>query len=74
MNEGLTDFLYILVRDHLPAGIVRGIIKDHVQAMPGLKRHYSDPHLEAWARSRAEEIAAAERDVTHDQGPLIANR
>lgn len=60
MSEALVNFLYILARDHLPTGTVRGIISAHVQHEPNAERAYSDPDLESWARKRAEEIVEAD--------------
>lgn len=60
MSEALVNFLYILARDHMPTGTVRGIISAHVEHEPTAARTYSDADLEAWARKRAEEIIAAD--------------
>ena len=54
--EGLVEFLYLLGRDHLPLGVIRGIITAHVLHNPEQKREYSDEELEAWARLRADEL------------------
>lgn len=56
--DGLIEFIYLLARDHLPAGVIRGIISAHLQAEPNLARDFSDPDLESWAKERAEEIIA----------------
>jgi len=60
MSEALVQFLYLLARDHLPTGVVRGIISAHIEHEPQAQREYSDPDLEAWARKRAEELIAAD--------------
>jgi hypothetical protein len=31
MNEQLQSFIYILLRDYLPAGIIEKIMRDHVE-------------------------------------------
>lgn len=55
-HDGLTEFLYLLARDHLPTGVIRGILRDHVLASPDVTRTFSDEDLHRWARARADEI------------------
>lgn len=57
MNEALPAFLYLLMRDHLPAGKVESVMgeirflrRDNKQPV------YSAPHLEAYARELAHEL------------------
>lgn len=69
VSDGLTEFLYLLARDHLPAGVIRGIISAHLQAEPTLARDFSDPNLESWAKARAEEILAIQRPSSKGSVP-----
>ncbi len=46
-NERLIDFLYILVRDHLPIGTVEGIMWDQVDDE---KSSYCNSYLEEYVR------------------------
>lgn len=50
---GLVTFLYVLLRDHLPAGAVEQLMRDHVVKAEGRARTYSNQHLEAYARELA---------------------
>jgi hypothetical protein len=52
-DELLVQFLYILLRDHLPAGIVEKIIVDHVNPCADMKVRYSNEFLEGYARKIA---------------------
>ncbi len=52
-DDRLTQFLYILVRDHLPIGTVNEIIHNF---MTDKKVSYSNDHIEAWAKVTAERI------------------
>jgi len=58
MNERLTQFLYLLMRDHLPTGKVESIMEQvrHCKERQ-LSVQYSAPHLEAYARELTKEIA-----------------
>lgn len=49
----LVQFLYVLLRDHLPAGAVADIVKNHTK--PETFTFYSNHHLAQYAR----ELAAA---------------
>jgi hypothetical protein len=69
-HEGLAEFLYLLGRDHLPTGVIRGIISSHLQQSPEKARAFSDPELEAWARARAEEILVIERRYDGEWGEV----
>lgn len=60
-DEALKEFLYLLARDHLPTGVIRGIISSHLQHEPTQEREFSDLHLEVWASERAVEILSIER-------------
>jgi hypothetical protein len=57
MIERLTAFLYILMRDELPAGKVEAIVRDHVEKAGDRTRVYSNAGLEAYAREVATRIA-----------------
>ena len=54
--EPLINFLYVLLRDHLPSGVVEGIMVNHVEKARGRTRSYSNPHVEAHAREIAERL------------------
>ena len=60
-RNGLVEFLYVLGRDHLPLGVVNGIVQNHLADVPDLERVYSDPQLEEWARRTAEAIEEVSR-------------
>ena len=48
-KERLVSFLYILMRDHLPSGVVEEIMLRHVEiSVTGVE--YSNPHLFAHAQ------------------------
>jgi hypothetical protein len=68
--NGMEAFLYILLRDHLPAGEVEGIVRTHVElprlngsvagrspragAAPGV---FSNDHMAAYAKELAQRLA-----------------
>jgi hypothetical protein len=57
-SEKLTRFLYVLMRDRLPAGAVQSIIDDHCNFAPvdpplPPPLRYTNSHLEAYARELA---------------------
>jgi len=58
--EALKTFLYVLMRDHLPVGVVEQIVTAHVE--PGLPnlRQYSNSHLAANAQELADRICRDE--------------
>lgn len=53
--ERLVAFLYILLRDHLPAGTVESILSLHVDKSAAMTYpvKFSNPHIEAYARELA---------------------
>lgn len=54
MSAALQTFLYVLMRDHLPIGVVNGIIADHIR--PGVRPLFSDKDLAAIAERVATEL------------------
>jgi hypothetical protein len=50
----LVQFLYVLMRDHLPAGAVADIVKNHTK--PETFTYYSNHHLAQYAREIAREL------------------
>jgi hypothetical protein len=48
-DSRLMAFLYILMRDHLPPGVVEGIMVDHVEVAAGMQHMYSNDFLAAYA-------------------------
>jgi len=54
-KDKLVQFLYILMRDHLPPGTVEGIIRDHVESLP--HRPASEIYFtNGWLAKYAEDI------------------
>ena len=49
----LQQFLYILVRDHLPFGVVEEILLHHVENTKGETVSFSEPRMAAYAASLA---------------------
>ncbi len=49
-QERLVCFLYELMRDELPAGKAAGLVKSAEAIKPGEVVHYTNKHLEAYAR------------------------
>jgi hypothetical protein len=54
--ERLTAFLYILMRDEVPTGVVRKIQRDHIDKAGDRERIYSEPGLVMVARCAAAEL------------------
>lgn len=57
-SEKLTRFLYVLLRDRLPAGAVQSIVDDYCQFPEGPhplrpELRYTNSHLESYARELA---------------------
>jgi len=50
IDSKLTEFLYILMRDHLPAGTVEGIMINHVT---GKENRYTNGYLAKYANDVA---------------------
>lgn len=55
-DDQLTSFLYILMRDHLPSGVVEDIMAKHVENIGNDEVRFSNPHLEAHARELASRL------------------
>jgi len=53
-------FFYILLRDHLAAGIVEKIFDGHVDKLGGKSIIYSNQHLAAYAEELAKRLVATE--------------
>ena len=51
-NDKLVAFLYILLRDHLPAGVVEEIMVNHVEKFSGTPV-FDNPFTEGHARELA---------------------
>ena len=54
-NDPLATFLYILIRDHLPAGEVEGILKKHI--FPDGKKFEGDEFSNGWLARYAKDIS-----------------
>jgi len=52
-EDPLVSFLYILMRDHLPTGVVEGIMKDHV---PDQVVKFTNGWLANYAKDIAERL------------------
>ena len=63
MNDRLTKFLYVLVRDHVPIGVINQIIVEHMpHAFHQVSISCSDHLLEAWAREAANRIQGIQEE------------
>ena len=60
-DDRVQHFLYILMRDHLPPGVVAGIIEDFIKASKGLHVEFSNEHLAAYASELAAILLNAEK-------------
>lgn len=56
-NHALASFLYVLMRDHLPIGIVESLVQDHAEKCDGKVPMFSNQHLAAYAYELAGRIA-----------------
>jgi hypothetical protein len=54
-TNDITLFLYLLMRDHVPVGVVAKI-KNEVNLCEQYERTYSNQYLAAYAKSLAEEL------------------
>jgi hypothetical protein len=70
----MVSFLYVLLRDHLPAGAVESIVREHVEksakCIGGLRTVYSNEFLEAYARELANRIAVEKKFNPEDRNPM----
>lgn len=55
-EEQMTRFLYVLMRDEVPTGVVEKILKNHIVKARKEKAIFSAKHLENYARQLAREI------------------
>lgn len=53
-NDPLVSFLYILLRDHLPAGVVEGIVRNHVNLDP--ETEFCNGYIAKYAKDLAERL------------------
>jgi hypothetical protein len=58
----LEDFLYILVRDHLPLGAVESIMWDQVS---NAQSEYCNVWLEGWAKDLAARLTTTDGPITN---------
>ena len=56
-TEPLVSFLYILMRDHLPAGVVERIYQEHVAGTFSNSK-FTNGYLASYAKDLAERIRA----------------
>lgn len=59
MNTKLHAFLYILLKDHLPAGVVEKIMINHVEYIAGSP--FCSKHLSSYASELAERLTKETR-------------
>lgn len=59
-DDPLVSFMYILLRDYLPAGEVESIFKEHI--FPGVKSEFSNSYLANYAIELASRLASKEED------------
>jgi len=53
--DKITCFLYVLMKDYLPAGKIEEIIEDRI--MPGVKSNwFSNPHIYQYAKELADKL------------------
>jgi hypothetical protein len=52
-SDPLVSFLYILMRDHIPAGVVEGIMQHHVDAPEGTLSELCNGYLASYAKDVA---------------------
>lgn len=55
MNYRLIAFLYLMLRDQLPAGVIEKIMVEQVDTLTQEPK-FSNPHLEAYARELSERL------------------
>jgi hypothetical protein len=48
-HDSLTFFLYILMRDHLPSGVIEAILRDRIEATRYLEPKFSCPQVQSLA-------------------------
>jgi hypothetical protein len=66
MTDPLQAFLYILMRDHLPTGVVRQIMKEHMFPLDGQETVCTNRHLANMAAEYAADIRRG-----HPQDPSV---
>lgn len=64
-NEKLTIFLYKLVRDHVPLGVVETILRQMSRQPPNSIARFSNEHLEKYAASVASELSSPVTPTIH---------
>lgn len=64
--DRLQCFIYILLRDHLTAGVINEVLRDHVDR--SAQRTYSDKALAEYAKTVAERIRAQKIAPTTAEG------
>ena len=66
--QELVSFLYILLRDLLPSGVVERILREHVDKAHGKRCTFSDVLLEQKAREIARHLVPEARKQTGRKG------
>jgi hypothetical protein len=60
-KNDLVTFLYILLRDHLPAGTVEDIMRNHVAKSRGQTSVYSSRHVHGYALELAARLTGCDQ-------------
>lgn len=58
-TDGLVGFLYVLMRDHVPPGVVEGVVVEHIEAARAARRpeaQFSNDFLAAYAYELARRL------------------
>jgi len=55
-TDPLVSFLYILLRDHVPAGVVEGIVQNHVAVAGGHEAEFCNGFIASYAKDVAERL------------------
>lgn len=58
MKDPVIELLYVLMRDHVPTGVIAGIMKD-IEKGKGNKAVYTNTHLADYAASLADRLEQA---------------
>lgn len=69
-TDPLVSFLYILMRDHVPAGVVEGIVRDHaVPAQESGGTVFTNGYLAFYAKDVADRLSVLPEATIQEGGP-----
>ena len=60
----LTTLFYLLIRDHLPFGVVERLMQTVVAMPEGIEVVFSEPNIEAWANAQVARLSTTCLDVS----------